>query len=675
MSPVHSGSPSGFKVVRTLVGDAKIEAVVAKVPGLDLLQVIRVLRPGSGVDADSFVDRARALGELCHSAVRVVRGWGRLPDGRPYFFTDLNDTQTLNKAGILAVEELVELGTQLAQGLVALHGAGLSTAGLLTAEDVALGPPATLDAWQAALGLADAEPTADVRALADALLAHANAESERGTFDAKVRQTLQAARTAEGLAQALEQLERGWRSRTAISGSGPAAGNTSLEADLTGTALGPWQLERLLGEGAMGRVYLGRHQRIGRQSAVKVLKQEHARNGDLVQRFIQEATAVNAIKSEHIVEISDFGEQPQEDGSTRVYCVMELLLGRSLAEAMSEGPFTIQRAAKVGRSIAFALNDAHQVGVVHRDIKPDNVFLHRRGSDSEYVKVLDFGVAKLLKPLGDMPKSGTQAGIVIGTPDYMAPEQALGAPTDFRIDLYSLGIVLYQLLSGHRPFEAGTFGQLLIELTTKPVPPLAAKTPLGETIPGPLRQAVERCLQREPARRFESAQALAEALEPYAHSGHTGTFPALPEATRPLRGARTKVVVGAGIAALVALLLVGAWLFGGRSKEVGSSRGERAAAERSGGGELREKSADRTVWLEVRSTPPGATVRHGDALTVLGTTPFKLKLPARTVLPLRIEAEGYVTEARTVPFSVGAAIQVDLDKSHKPARRGEVKKR
>src|SRR5262245_22878404 len=178
----------------------------------------------------------------------------------------------------------------------------------------------------------------------------------------------------------------------------------------------------------MGRVYLARHSRIGRQAAIKVLKMEHAQSRELVQRFIQEATAVNTIKNDHIVEIYDFGEEMLPDGNSRVYCVMELLEGIALSDEMWKAPLKVERAVRIAQQMARGLGAAHKVGVVHRDIKPDNIFLAKHGGD-DFVKVLDFGVAKLLEQIGDLPRASTTVGIVIGTPEYMAPEQAMGHAT------------------------------------------------------------------------------------------------------------------------------------------------------------------------------------------------------------------------------------------------------
>jgi serine/threonine protein kinase len=309
---------------------------------------------------------------------------------------------------------------------------------------------------------------------------------------------------------------------------------------------GPWQLIKLLGEGSMGRVYLGHHTRIGRDVAVKVLRAEHAKNREVVSRFLQEATAVNAIKNDHIVEVYDYGEDTTWPDMPRAFCVMELLDGRSLAAELSNGPLPVQRACRIAQQVARALAAAHAHGVVHRDVKPENLFLSNLHGESDYVKVLDFGVAKLCKPLAGMPVSGTVAGAIIGTPDYMAPEQAQGLAHDSLVDIYSLGLVLYEALTGRRPFQAETFGQLVVQICTAPLPAMGDKTPAGETIPKALQQLVSKCLEKEPARRWQSAEELAAALEPFATSR--------PQRKRTLQRARWVLTAAlAGVIASVGL--------------------------------------------------------------------------------------------------------------------------
>src|SRR5581483_11945904 len=227
--------------------------------------------------------------------------------------------------------------------------------------------------------------------------------------------------------------------------------------------------------------------------------------------------AVNAIKNEHIVEVYDFGEEQLPGGAPRVFCVMELLEGLSLADDMFQRPVTVQRAALIAQQMARALGSAHAVGVVHRDIKPDNIFLMKKQGHDDFVKVLDFGVAKLLKPIGELPKSGTQAGIVIGPAEYIAPEQALGLGTDFRVDIYAVGLVLYEMLTGNQPFSGETLGKLVVEITSRPVIPPGTKAKSGEFLPRGLSDVAMKCLAKKPEERYASTEELAQALEQFAN--------------------------------------------------------------------------------------------------------------------------------------------------------------
>lgn len=304
--------------------------------------------------------------------------------------------------------------------------------------------------------------------------------------------------------------------RTRVSGGVVVQSATSQPPKKSGIALrtlGPWELEKLLGEGAMGQVFLARHTLLGRQAAIKVLRPEQYQREDLIQRFFQEARSVNQINHEHIVEISDFGQELGPDGHpVAVYFVMELLQGQTLSERIAKGPMKLERALHVIKQLASALAAAHRLGVVHRDVKTDNVFLISRHGDTEYVKVLDFGVAKLTQPTHAAPTVSTMDGAIIGTPTSMSPEQASGAPVDQRADIYAVGVLLYLLLSGRLPIDADNFGKLIALLLTKPPDPLPAKNPLGETIPQWLAATVMRCLEKDPAKRPQSMDALVASL-------------------------------------------------------------------------------------------------------------------------------------------------------------------
>ncbi|HET9449627.1 MAG TPA: serine/threonine-protein kinase, partial [Aggregicoccus sp.] len=273
-------------------------------------------------------------------------------------------------------------------------------------------------------------------------------------------------------------------------------GTVFVEAQVqVGQVLGSYRLEALLGEGSMGQVFQARHVRLDRQVALKVLRPNHTRDNGFVQRFFREAQAVNRISHEHIVEIFDFVED-REAGC--VYCVMELLRGESLASLLEQGPLSLERIQRIGVQVCAALEAAHQVGVVHRDIKPDNLFISQRPGKPDFVKVLDFGVAKLLST---PDVRGTLDGTIIGTPAYMSPEQAAGLPVDARADIYAVGTLLYELLSGAPPFSGQSFGQLVVQVITQPPPPLPERLASGEPLPPALSRLVMRCLAKEPEQR------------------------------------------------------------------------------------------------------------------------------------------------------------------------------
>ena len=277
-----------------------------------------------------------------------------------------------------------------------------------------------------------------------------------------------------------------------------------------GDSLGPYVLERLLGEGTMGRVYQGRHQRLGRQVALKVLHSHLIQDKSLVARFLQEARLVNQINHAHIVEVHDFVEELFPE---RVYGVMELLRGKTLAAQLAERALTIAEVCSIGKQIADALHAAHRVDVVHRDLKPDNIFLTSREGREDSVKVLDFGVAKLLQTSGDLRVADTQAGTMVGTPRYMAPEQAAGLEVDARTDIYALGTILYEMLAGQPPFESMVFGQLAADIITQPPPPLPSRTQAGEPIPKSLQELISACLSKRADDRPPSMAAISTWLE------------------------------------------------------------------------------------------------------------------------------------------------------------------
>ena len=526
-----------FAVVRALTGDERHEAVVVETDAKKL----RVLKVPTGADTDAFLERGRRLVGVLHPSLRRVRQVGHLGDGRPFVLLDVATGPSLDESPELTLRDALELGLQVTSALTALHDAGIVT-GPLRASDIVLSRPAMLDVSMASR--APSSPAgADVRSLVEALL---KAGLRRGA-DASLRARLEAA-TRPGelkavllaiafLFWAANQLWPNSPQATIYNDIAISSATTVeiIEPDLSGNQLGPWFLERVVGEGAIGRVYLARHEGRPAPAAVKVLKREHATDAEVRHRFLLEALAVNAVKNHHLVQVYDFGEIEHPAGPM-VYWAMEFLDGEPLSETLSRGTLEVRRAAHIARQVAQALHAAHQVGVIHRDVKPENVFLEQRGTEVDHVKVLDFGLAKLLRPIGGVAPPGTLAGIVVGTPEYMSPEQAIGAAVDLRSDLFAVGLVLYELLTGTGPYQADTFAKRIVQLTHTIAPRLPALTAAGEPVPAELADLVARCLAAEPDNRFQTGEELARALEPFAGEATSELAPPAPRSRKaPLR--------------------------------------------------------------------------------------------------------------------------------------------
>ena len=262
---------------------------------------------------------------------------------------------------------------------------------------------------------------------------------------------------------------------------------------------GRYSLERELGRGGMGVVYLAREVRLDRRVAIKLLPPDLAAQSTLRDRFMREARTAARLSHPYIVPLHQVDEI---DGF--VFYVMAYIDGETLAQRVaSRGPLAPHEATRVLREVSWALAYAHAQGVVHRDVKPANILLER---GTGRAMVTDFGIARVVQTGGE-----TAVGEVVGTPEYMSPEQAAAEPVDGRSDLYSLGIVGHFMLTGQLPFTAPTAHAVLMAHLTKPAPPVAT---IARAVPRPLAQAIDRCLEKEPARRFESGEALADALAP-----------------------------------------------------------------------------------------------------------------------------------------------------------------
>ena len=272
-----------------------------------------------------------------------------------------------------------------------------------------------------------------------------------------------------------------------------------------GQTIGNYRILSKIGTGGMGAVYLAEHPLIGKRVALKVIHRELAGNREVVSRFFQEARAVNTIGNEHIVEIHDFGVTPEGDH----FYIMEYLDGRTLASVLSkETVVDVMRALHVGAQIAKALAAAHAAGVIHRDLKPDNVMLMSRLGDPDFVKVLDFGLAKMLAEGASSVK--TAYGVLLGTPQYMSPEACESKrDIDHRTDIYALGILLFQMMTGVLPFDGESMGEVLVKQVTQ-LPP--APRGLNPHIPPSVEQVLLRCLAKVPDSRFQTMMALREAL-------------------------------------------------------------------------------------------------------------------------------------------------------------------
>jgi serine/threonine protein kinase len=267
--------------------------------------------------------------------------------------------------------------------------------------------------------------------------------------------------------------------------------------------LGSYRILKLLSQGGMGLVYEAEDSQLGRRVALKVIRPEQAATDVARQRFLQEARAVAAIDHEHIVTVYQVGE----DNGT-LFLAMPLLQGESLADRLRrEGKLRLPEVIRIGRQAAEGLAAAHQRGLIHRDIKPANIFLEKvAGKPLPRVKILDFGLARQVQG----GASGmTQAGLVIGTPGYMAPEQARSQPLDHRCDLFSLGCIIHHMASGTPPFEGDDPLALLVAQTVDPVPPL---TELRSDVPQELSNLVERMLAKTPDERPANAEIVAQGL-------------------------------------------------------------------------------------------------------------------------------------------------------------------
>ncbi len=319
---------------------------------------------------------------------------------------------------------------------------------------------------------------------------------------------------------------------------------------------GRYLVKRLIGEGGMGLVYEAEHVDIGRRVAVKVLHAAFTRHAEVVSRFRSEARAATRIGHPHIVDVFDSGTTV--DGA--VYFVMEFLSGKDLGELVRlEKTLAVRRTITLAREICQALAAAHKAGIIHRDMKPENVFLVDRDGQTDFVKVLDFGIAKTVEGITDRVGRLTTPGMAMGTPEYMAPEQAAGHQADPRVDVYAVGAIMYEMLTGRPPHEGATIIEVLTKKATEAPVPIENLRP---DVPRELARLTMRALALSPDERPQSMDKLAEELGRLSGAG-AEPVPFSGRGSAKIRARPIGVAVGILVSAIALVAVAGVW--GGRA--------------------------------------------------------------------------------------------------------------
>jgi len=377
---------------------------------------------------------------------------------------------------------------------------------------------------------------------------------------------------------------------------------------------GRYRINKILGKGSMGVVYLAHDPQIDRSVALKVLREDRLTSADFVNRFMLEARAIGRLSHPGIVLVYDVGE---DQGS--IYIAMEFVEGEPLSDLLQRAGLDFERTIDIGIQVAEILDYAHARGIVHRDVKPSNLMLKPDGT----IKITDFGIAHM-----DDPSAGqrTQDGEILGTPAYMSPEQVMGQPVDGRSDLFSLGVILYELSTGERPFKGQSIGTILRSITEEiPIEPLK----LHPFISKDLSRIIMKCLSKRPEKRFSTGSDLAEALKTCRVKRGVGKGSETPLEKGRLRGFWAAFFLLAFLGAVV----VGIYHY----KFIGIP-------------------AKGTVNLE--TTPPGAKVYVDGRL--VGNAPLDLSLPIGKH-EMRVDLEGYYDWAAQVLFKRGKKnLQVKL---------------
>ncbi len=424
------------------------------------------------------------------------------------------------------------------------------------------------------------------------------------------------------------------------------------------TLVGRYYVEKKLGEGGMGAVYQARHVTLEKEVALKILHGEFSRKPDLVERFLREAKAASKIRHENVIDISDFGQT--SDGA--VFFAMEFLEGRDLHDLLARAKLNGEvlpwsRTRSIFLQVCAALQAAHDKGIVHRDLKPENIYLVEWAGQPDFVKLLDFGIAKMTEmEEGSEERKLTRTGMLFGTPEYMSPEQARGDKADHLVDIYAMGCILYQLITGDVPFRADNFMGILSLHLTDPPPPIAPEMLAKVGAPPALASVCMKALAKEKADRFQSVNEMAEAVLA-AEGGKAVTLPEavaengarrrtqwtgrveLPEYEAPAEPAKKGAPVGlivVGIAVLAAGAIALVLLTRGGSSAAPAAPTEPATPE---------APLPAQVKIALVSTPPGAQVVDVKTGDDLGQTPFDISMPgSRDTMRVRVVKPGYVPQ-------------------------------
>jgi eukaryotic-like serine/threonine-protein kinase len=334
--------------------------------------------------------------------------------------------------------------------------------------------------------------------------------------------------------------------------------DTLLVDPLLGAVLGDrYRILARIGAGGMGAVYRALHTALKREVAVKVLLPDFGGKDEFVRRFVREAESASRLAHPNIVAVTDFGKTAEG----LLFLVMELLDGVSLTSVIRQGAVPPSRALPILYQVLAGLGHAHAGGIIHRDLKPDNIMLVVRDGKPDVVKLLDFGIAKVTDPAGG--EVLTQAGVIFGTPEYLSPEQALGDQVDARADLYAVGVIAFEMLTGRRPFESDEKVRIISMHLSHAVPRMADRNPAA-AIPAPVEEAVLQALAKNREHRFASAQAFSAALEDAAQDATVARVsvphhPAPPGSAATASGPnrwRSRALLAAGLAAVILVAAV-----------------------------------------------------------------------------------------------------------------------